>query len=255
MTKNLLPVAERFSTFSCMTARPFRAKVRNIRHLTPDIRELTLEMIEPASLSFQAGQSIAVAVPDDAASSPVLRYFSIASPPRSATHFVLLLNSQDRGKGSVYLLAQGINADIQFSGPYGALTLQHEPDRELLFVGTGTGIAPLWSMMATLLEEASSGPMKLLWGLRTESDRYYLEELDAWATQYENFSYVLTLSKPSAFWQGKKGRVTNLLAELTTNDQLAAYVCGNLAMVKEVSRLLNARGDCAVYRERHVEGF
>ncbi len=238
-----------------MTARPFRAKVRKIRHLTPDIRELTLEMIEPASLSFQAGQSIAVAVPDDADSPPVLRYFSIASPPCSATHFVLLLNSQDRGKGSVYLLAQSIDVDVQFSGPYGAFTLQHEPDRELLFVGTGTGVAPLWSMMATLLDEASSRPMRLLWGLRTEGDRYYLQELDAWTTKYENFSYVLTLSKPGTAWQGKKGRVTDLLAEFSTVDQLAAYVCGNLAMVKEVSRLLNARGDCIVYRERHVEGF
>ncbi len=234
-------------------ARPFRAKVQHIRHLTPDIREMTLEMIEPSSLSFQAGQSIAVVVPEVSASAPVLRYFSIASPPRCVTHFVLLLNSQDRGKGSVYLLAQNINAEVQFSGPYGTFTLQHEPERELLFVGTGTGVAPLWSMMSTLLERASSRQMKLLWGLRTENDRYYLQELEAWTAQYENFSYVLTLSKPSAAWQGKKGRVTDLLQELTTVDQMAAYVCGNLAMVKEVSSLLKEKGNCATYRERHVE--
>ncbi len=254
MIKNLLPDDERFSTFSCMTARPFRAKVRKIRHLTPDIRELTLEMIEPSSLSFQAGQSIAVAVPDGATSAPVLRYFSIASPPRSATQFMLLLNSQDRGKGSVYLLAQSIDAEVQFSGPYGAFTLQHEPERKLLFVGTGTGVAPLWSMMTTLLEESSSQPMRLLWGLRTEADRYYLDELQAWTSQYHNFSYVLTLSRPSAAWPGKKGRVTDLLQELSTVDQMAAYVCGNLAMVKEVSRLLKEKGNCEIYREQHAEG-
>ena len=136
----------------------------------------------------------------------------------------------------------------------GPFTLQHEPDRELLFIGTGTGVAPLWSMMATLLEEASFRSIRLLWGLRTESDRYYLKELEVWATQYENFSYDLTLSKPSVGWQGKQGRVTDLLEELATADRLAAYICGNLAMVKEVSNLLHTRGDCAIYREQHTEG-
>lgn len=236
-----------------MTARPFRAKVLQIRHLTPDIREMTLEMVEPSSLSFQAGQSIAVAVPDATSSSTLLRYFSLASPPRSSRHLVLLLNGQDGGKGSTFLLKNDIGNEVQVFGPYGSFILQSEPDRELLFVGTGTGVAPLWSMMATLLEESSSQPVKLLWGLRSESDRYYLQELEAWTTRHKNFSYVLTLSKPGAAWQGKKGRVTDLLQELSTVDHLAVYVCGNRAMVKEVNDLLREKGDCTIYRERHSE--
>lgn len=236
-----------------MMVRPFRAKIQQIRHLTSDIRELTLEMVEPSSLSFKAGQSIAVEIPDEASRSPLFRYFSLASIPRFSRHVVLLLNNQDRGKGSAFLLEHDIGAEVQISGPHGAFILQHEPDRELLFVGTGTGVAPLWSMLATLLEEKCSVPMKLLWGLRSESDRYYLEELDAWEAHYENFSYELALSQPSATWKGKKGRVTDLLQDLATVDHLAVYVCGNLAMVKEVSALLKGKGDCAIYRERHSE--
>ena len=236
-----------------MMARPFRAKVQQIRPLTPDIREMTLEMVEPSSLSFQAGQSIAVAVPDDTSRSPVLRYFSLASSPRSSTLVTLLLNSQDRGKGSTFLLGQEVGVEVQIFGPYGSFLLQHELDKELLFIGTGTGVAPLWSMMAALLEESSSQPMKLIWGLRGEVDRYYLKELEAWATQHQNFSYVLTLSKPSAAWAGKRGRVTDLLQDLSTVDHLAVYVCGNRAMVKEVNDLLKEKGDCAIYRERHSE--
>lgn len=238
-----------------MTARPFRATIQQIRHLTSDIRELTLEMIEPAFLSFQAGQSIAVAIPEATSSSPMLRYFSLASTPRSSTHLVLLLNSQDRGKGSSFLLTRNIGTEVQIFGPYGSFLLQYEPDRELLFIGTGTGVAPLWAMMATLLEESNSQPMKLLWGLRSERDRYYLQELEAWATQHQNFSYMLTLSKPGAAWEGKKGRVTDVLQELSTVDHLAAYVCGNRAMVKEVNDLLKGKGDCAIYRERHSENL
>ena len=236
-----------------MTARPFRAKVQQIRHLTSDIRELTLEMLEPSSLSFQAGQSIAVTVPDNGPGAPFLRYFSLVSSPRSANQLVLLLNSQDHGKGSTFLLNHQIGAEIQMSGPYGAFTLQSESNKELLFVGTGTGVAPLWSMMATLLEGPPTQKIQLLWGLRCEVDCYYLQELEAWATQYENFSYVVTLSKPSLAWEGKKGRVTDILQEFSTVDHLAAYVCGNQSMVKEVSDLLKKKGECAVYRERYSD--
>ncbi len=236
-----------------MMARPFRAKVQQVRPLTPDIREMTLEMVEPLSLSFQAGQSIAVAVPDATSRSPLLRYFSLASSPHSSRHLTLLLNSQDRGKGSTFLLGQEVGGEVEIFGPYGSFLLQHELDKELLFIGTGTGVAPLWSMMATLLDEASSQPIKLIWGLRGEVDRYYLQELEAWATQHQNFSYDLTLSKASAAWVGKRGRVTDFLQDLSTVDHLAAYVCGNRAMVKEVNDLLKEKGDCAIYRERHSE--
>jgi len=238
-----------------MEVRPFRAKVQQIRHLTSDIREVTLAMVEPSSLSFQAGQSIAVAVPVPTSNSPLLRYFSLASSPRLSTHLVLLLNSQDRGRGSTFLLKKNIGEEIQLYGPYGSFLLQAEPEKELLFIGTGTGVAPLWSMISMLLEGGCSQPMKLLWGLRNESDRYYLRELEAWTTRHKNFSYVLTLSQPDPAWPGKKGRVTDLLQQLSLVDHLAAYVCGNRAMVKEVHDLLKGKGDCAIYRERHSENL
>ncbi len=236
-----------------MAARHFRAKVQQIRHLTSDIRELTLEIIEPAGFSFQAGQAIAVEVPDSNSTFPLRRYFSLASPPRSSTHVVLLVNSQDRGRGSTFLLEHPVGAEVQISGPYGSFLLRHEPEKELWFVGTGTGVAPLWSMISTLLENSSSQPIKLLWGLRNEADQYYLPELENWALHHENFSYVLTLSKSSASWQGKKGRVTDVLQELSAVDHLSVYVCGNRAMVKEVSDLLQKKGKCVVYREGSTE--
>ena len=234
-----------------MTSSSFRAKVLNIRHLTKDIREMTLEMIEPSELSFQPGQAIAVTVPDMNSDSSLLRYYSLASSPHSSKHLVLLLNSQDRGTGSTFLLKNEMPSDLQISGPYGSFTLQHEPDRELLFIGTGTGIAPLWSMMSTLLAKPLSQPMTLLWGLRHESDRYYLQELERWKNLHASFSYIFVLSQPSPAWQGKRGRVTDLLKELSTVDHLAVYVCGNRTMVKDVTALLHDKGDCTVYRERH----
>ena len=236
-----------------MTGRAFRVKIQQIRHLTPEIREMTLEVLEPSELDFRPGQAIAVTVPDADSGSSFLRYFSVASPPCSSRHLVLLLNSRDRGKGSTFLLKNAPGTELQVSGPHGSFMLQHEHERALLFIGTGTGIAPLWSMMATLLNESCSQSMTLLWGLRSEVDRYYLQELEGWKSRHENFSYALTLSQPSAAWKGNKGRVTDFLQELAHVEDSAVYVCGNRTMVKEVTDLLKIKGAHAIYCERHSE--
>lgn len=237
-----------------MNSQQFRVRVLSIRHLTRKIREITLEVVEPETFHFLPGQAVAVTIPERGSELPLLRYYSLASPPRSSKRLSLLLNSADQGKGSSFLLEHEVGHEFQIMGPYGSFVLQEDPNRKLIFVGTGTGIAPLWSMIATLLETHSSRSMMLLWGLRSEPDIYYLDELQAWTNQHKNFSFLVTLSQPSRQWDGKIGRVTDLLRELPAGDSLAVYVCGNRPMVKEVADLLKSNGDCRLYRERHHEG-
>jgi len=249
----LLPDGGRFSTFPGMSPRKFRAKVLRIRHLTIDVREVTLKLVDPPMLAFLPGQSIALTIPDGVSGQSSLRYYSLASLPNSSSQLVLLFNAGDHGKGATFLLKHSVGEELPFSGPFGSFHLHDDPERDLLFIGTGTGIAPLWSMIASLLEVSYSQPMTLLWGLRSESDIYYMEELQRWADRHSNFSFILTLSQPGQNWRGKTGRVTHLLQEFPQVDHLAAYVCGNRKMVAEVSALLRNKGVCPIYRERHDE--
>jgi len=236
-----------------MTPRRFRAKVLSIRHLTQDVRELTLELVDTPTLVFLPGQSIAVTIPDKASGLSFLRYYSLASLPSSSHQLVLLVNVGERGKGAAFALEHSVGEELECSGPFGSFHLHEDPDRHLLFVGTGTGIAPLWSMLSSLFKQSCSQPITLLWGLRSESDIYYLDELQQWADRYPNFSFILTLSQPAHNWRGKTGWVTHLLQEFPHVDHLAVYVCGNRKMVAEVTGLLQHKGTCPVYRERHHE--
>jgi NAD(P)H-flavin reductase len=250
---SLLPDQTRFSTFLGMTSRRFRAKVLRVRHLTQDVRELTLELVDTPALVFLPGQSIAVTIPDAASGLSFLRYYSLASLPGSSHQLVLLFNAGEHGKGAAFALEHSVGKEIECSGPFGSFHLHEDPERDLLFVGTGTGIAPLWSMLSSLFEQSCSQPMTLLWGLRSECDIYYLEELQQWANCYNNFSFILTLSQPAPNWRGKTGRVTHLLQDFPHVDHLAVYVCGNRKMVAEVTGLIQRKGMCPVYRERHHE--
>lgn len=213
-----------------------------------------MELVDTPALVFLPGQAIAVTIPDRASGLLFLRYYSLASLPSSSHQLVLLFNVGEHGNGAALALEHSsVGEELECSGPFGSFHLHEDPERDLLFVGTGTGIAPLWSMLASLFEQSCSQPMTLLWGLRSESDIYYWDELQQWADCYTNFSFILTLSQPAHNWGGKRGRVTHLLQEFPHVDHLAVYVCGNRKMVAEVTGLLQRKGMCPVYRERHHE--
>ncbi len=228
------------------------ARIDHIRDLAPNVRELTLCLVEPgpSALHFLAGQSIAVEILLPENQSQTVRYYSLASPSIQSTRFTLLLSLADQGVGATYLFQQSEGATVQFQGPHGIFYLQEDKSQQILFIATGTGIAPFLSMLSSLLNNATTIPVTLYWGLRSERDLYYQAELQALADQYPCFSFVTTLSRAHQGWSGATGRVTELVARLPSVDGLAVYVCGHQPMVNEVSQILREKGDCPIYREQ-----
>src|SRR5206468_7184105 len=94
----------------------------------------------------------------------------------------------------------------------------------------------------------------LFWGLRSERDLYYQDELETLARRHANFNFLTTLSRPEGSWKGQTGRVTRLVDErIASVDNLAVYLCGNSGMIKDVSAIINRRGLCPIYREKYME--
>ncbi|MDF0645376.1 MAG: FAD-binding oxidoreductase [Nitrospira sp.] len=230
----------------------YQAEVSRIRDLTHDVRELELVLREPPRLSFKAGQFISFDVPKHGLPHPVVRPYSIASPPSIDDRVTLVFNLVQRGPGSQYLYGLRTGDAVRFKGPAGSFYLREDAKRQMLCVATGTGIAPLRSMIATELERQSLQPVTLFWGLRYERDLYYREELEAWTSRFPRFSFVTCLSQPGPSWTGARGRVTELVKERVGSVRdLAGYLCGNGAMIKDVTALLQAKGLCPIYREKY----
>jgi NAD(P)H-flavin reductase len=81
---------------------------------------------------------------------------------------------------------------------------------------------------------------------------YYQEELARLRDELPGLSVVTTLSRPDDQWTGARGTVTSLVeARITTVSNLSAYLCGNEAMIKDVTAALNRKGLCPVYREQY----
>jgi CDP-4-dehydro-6-deoxyglucose reductase, E3 len=235
-----------------MAIGTFQAAVTGIRDLTHDVRELELTLQEPKDIVFKPGQFISFEVTKDGLPYPLTRPYSIASPPSISNRVSLILNLVSGGPGSTFLFGLRAGDRVSFKGPAGSFYLREDPGRHLLFVATGTGIAPLRSMLLAQLERQTGQPLTLFWGLRYERDIYYQDELNALASRHPNFSFVTTLSQPGLEWRGAQGRVTSLVQDRITSVQnLAVYLCGNGEMIKEVTALIQSKGLCPIYREKY----
>ena len=149
----------------------FTATVSRTRALTHDVREMELTLADPAAMTFVPGQWVSFEIEREGSRLPATRAYSIASSAHRTNAIELVLNRVADGPGSGYLFGLQEGETTAFRGPLGTFVLRDSP-RDLLFVATGTGIAPFRSMLWSLAEASSSRAVTLLWGLRSEQDLY-----------------------------------------------------------------------------------
>jgi NAD(P)H-flavin reductase len=237
-----------------MPLHRFAATVVAVRQLTDDVRQIDVELLEPSEIHFKAGQFVSFEVPDLRTGRTVTRPYSIASPPSSSRTISLLLNLVPQGPGSTYLFSLRKGDLTQFTGPAGNFYLRDDPGRDLLFVATGTGIAPLRSMLFANAERAAPSRTTLFWGLRSQSDLYYQDELARLSRDLPGSSHLITLSRPEPGWTGASGRVTALIRQRIHDvTRLAVYLCGNSGMIAEVTGIIQAKGLCPIFREKYYD--
>ncbi len=169
------------------------------------------------------------------------RAYSIASPPRGDSRFDLCLNRVPGGMFSNYLSDLAPGATLDFTGPHGFFTVQSPVEHDLVFIATGTGIAPIRGMLADLFVRnlLTGHETWLLFGVRYPETILYRKEFEQLAAVQPNFHFVPTLSRPPAGWRGRTGYVQKQLREMFTGRKdFNAYLCGLKAMVDDVRKIL-----------------
>ena len=238
----------------------FQARLVRATPLTPAVKELLFERVDGAPFEFEAGQWINVVMP--LASGELRRSYSIASAPDGSPRFELAITHVQGGPGSSYLHALEPGASLEIVGPQGFFTRPLATATPSLFVATGTGVTPLRSMLHAAVAAKHTAPICLLFGVRTERDLLYREELERIASENANVRVEVTLSRPSAAWpaERRRGYVQSHVRELWTDlDALGlgaphAYVCGLLRMVGAVRELL--RKEMGLPRQQvHTERY
>ena len=186
----------------------------------------------------------------------IKRAYSIVSSPLESDHleFYLVLIKDGSLTPRLFNLQPG---DRLWLSPkiIGTFVMSSVPlDANLVFVATGTGIAPYVSMLRTYLRPESRRKIALLHGVRVSQDLGYMKEMLALQRVSPSFTYVPTVSRPEneiVPWKGKSGHVQHLWrsGELErtwgfkpTAGNTHVFLCGSPAMIESMVALLTQEG-------------
>jgi len=235
------------------TSKPqtYTTTLDEILQPTPDVRLFRLSMDgyrEP--IPFIAGQFIQFLWPIVDKEHPekkkeLIRSYSIASPPEERRFLEFCIKLVLGGAFTPSLWDLRVGDKLKMRGPFGKFVV-HEPlDSNLVFIATGTGIAPFWGMIYHLLKSGAQQKIVLIFGVRYEVDVVYEQEFKKLAAEHPNFTPVFTLSRPQepATWWGESGYVQNLLEKYVDDPKTyKALICGLTTMIDQSVEKLKALG-------------
>jgi ferredoxin--NADP+ reductase len=186
----------------------------------------------------------------------IRRAYSIASSSLAREYLELFVTLVRSGELTprLFALAPG---DRLWLGPKftGLFTMREvPPEKHLVLIGTGTGLAPYMSMLRTDLECGGTRRHAVLAGARHSWDLAYSAELYTMARLCPNLTYLPAVSRPKeepAAWGGATGYVQELWTGGAldrawgfhpTPADTHVFLCGNPAMIDDMTAVLEREG-------------
>jgi len=216
-----------------MEHKIYQAALERITKIAPTVKSVLFKIPKMEKFTFQAGQYVQIFLPNG--HEEVCRPFSIASPPSENGTIELCMKQQ-------YLKNLIEGKTYKIIGPLGNFTVENPGDSDLLFVATGTGIAPFRSMISALFHGGINKEVWLIFGVRHEDEILYNHEFEALQKQHPNFHFIPIVSQPRN-WVGEVGYVQEKLkAHISPHHDKRAYICGSSNMINEVKKSLSEIG-------------
>lgn len=130
---------------------------------------------------------------------------------------------------------------LKLRGPYGAAYLRPRQPKRLILISSGTGFAPIWSIMKAALGENPNRPIILiLGGGRVEA--LYMRAAVHTLRRFRNVRIIPVVAEPSgqAARAVLKGHPTDYVPALGPDDTV--YACGEPRMVEAARAKASAAG-------------
>lgn len=224
-----------------------------IKEVVQATSSVCLPRLKPdVAIEFKPGQYILVFATIDG--KQVIKPYSLASPPSSKEYVELCIKKVEGGLVSNYMCNMERGTKLEISGPAGHFVLK-EPQNDVIFAATGTGISAIIPMIYTIFEKGTDKQVWLFFGNRTEDEIIYRVHFEELSNKHENFHFVPVLSRADEAWQGERGHVQDALRKYITDPSgKEIYICGVLAMVEEVAKIAEEMGfkKEKIYFEKYV---
>ncbi len=202
-------------------------RIERMERLADDVMQLFLKLPSNERLQFLPGQYIDFLLKDGKR-----RSFSLANAPEEDALLELHVRRVAGGEFTEHVFnAMQVKDIMRINGPLGSFFLR-ESDKPAIFLATGTGFAPIKSILSHAFHHGIDRPLVLYWGARTLQDMYLAELASQWQQLHGNFTFIPVLSQAGADWPGRTGYVQDaVLADFANLTGYQVYACGSPAMV------------------------
>lgn len=178
-----------------MPTKWYTGKVVDIRDASPTVRLFYLQTEE--EFTFIPGQFITVDLPISEKRLGRWRSYSIANAPKPGGLIELCIVGLEGGSGTDYLFNEiQVGSELRFKGPDGMFVIPKNLDQEIVFLCTGTGVAPFRSMLHHIYNhELPHQNLHLIFGTRHKDGILYEDEFLRMAEEDPKFKYDVCLSR------------------------------------------------------------
>ncbi|ALM84240.1 2Fe-2S iron-sulfur cluster-binding protein [Bordetella sp. N] len=218
--------------------RRIMGRVQGLEQLASDVMRIIVALPADQEVLFAAGQHVNVVLGPG-----VRRCVSLAHRPGDRGVVELHLKNYGGVLSKHVFEKLKIGDLLRMEGPLGIFAVRRHSDKPIIFVASGTGFAPIKSMVEMLIEEGSKRPVAFYWAGRRPAD-LYMDELARGWEQRAGLRYVPVLAapEPEDHWEGRRGFVQDAIAQdypdLSGHE---LYICGAPIVIESARRVLTER--------------
>lgn len=220
--------AEDLSDWDLPKSRTLPSKIHSIEYLNDSVLKVELRLPPKSLFRFISGQYV------NLIKGNIKRSYSIANNYQEEGMLQFMIKNYPNGIMSKYWFEEAsINDLIRLEGPLGTFFLRNSAVKEIVFLATGTGIAPIKSIVEELFQrdmDKFDKNITVIWGGRKRSDIY-------WTPPINNgkLKFIPVLSRHDENWNGERGYVQDVLLKEVSNSlkDIQVYACGSKDMIED----------------------
>ena len=214
------------------------AKIQAINKLNDTIIEVSLRLPPNSNFEYNSGQYVNIT------KGTIKRSYSVANAYRESGVLTFLIKKYENGLMSNYWFDEAKENDLlRIEGPIGSFFLRETEVENIIFLATGTGVAPIKAILESITESPKKLLNKKIWiftGARNQNDIFWQpNELN----KISNLKYIPVLSRAFQDWKGEKGYIQDILIKQNIPlENAQVYACGSNNMIESAKKLLIENG-------------
>lgn len=211
--------------------RKVPCRINTIQFPSDDVAVLQLQLPASERFQFLAGQYLEFLLKDNKR-----RAYSIASAPHEQGPLELHIRHLPGGLFTDPLFGQASDGKqikekdiLRFEGPLGSFFLREDSKKPIIFLASGTGFAPIKSMLMHIKEKKIEREIYFYWGGRRPKDLYMDSLCQEFTHTIPGFRYIPVISEALSqdHWTGRVGFVHHAVMEdFPDLSQYQVYACG-----------------------------